>query len=37
LSLESAPTGTVMVDVATSLRDINGQHLALPFQGNVAG
>ncbi|HWW08959.1 MAG TPA: hypothetical protein VNY76_01815, partial [Candidatus Acidoferrales bacterium] len=37
LLLESAPTGTVMVDVATSLRDINGQHLALPFQGNVAG
>jgi hypothetical protein len=26
-----------MVDVATSLRDINGQHLARPFQGNVAG
>ncbi len=37
LSLESAPSGTVMVDVATSLRDINGQHLALLFQGNVAG
>ena len=37
LTLDSAPSGPVTVDVATSLRDINGLHLALPFQGTVAG
>jgi hypothetical protein len=37
LTLDSAPSGPVTVDVATSLGDINGRHLALPFQGTVAG
>ena len=37
LTLDSAPSGPVTVEVATSLRDINGHHLALPFEGTVAG